>query len=226
MTLQGVLLDIDGTLLLSHEAHAHAWADAYRESGYEIPVEQITPLVGMGGDKLMARLTPRLNTNEGAGKEIADRRQQIFLDCYLKSLKPTPGARDLVQWFKDNHLKITIATSAKDAELEGLLKQADVADLVDHTTTADDAKESKPDPDIVEAALKKSKLDAGEVLMLGDTPYDVESGERVGVGVIAVRTGGHGSDLDAALAVYADPADVLVHIDESPFGKRLAGKAG
>jgi HAD superfamily hydrolase (TIGR01509 family) len=220
------LLDIDGTLLLSNDAHAHAWVDAYREFGYDIPFEKIQPLIGMGGDKLMAKLTPGLNKNEGAGKQISERRQQIFLDRYLNGLQPAPGARDLVQRFNDEGLKITIATSAKDAELEGLLKQAHVDDLIDHTTTADDAKESKPDPDIVEAALEKSGLTAGNVLMLGDTPFDIESAGKVGVEVVAVRCGGHQSDLNGALAVYDDPADVLAHFDESPFGQHLAAVAG
>jgi len=222
MSLQGVLLDIDGTLLLSNDAHAHAWVDAYREFGYDVPFDKIQPLIGMGGDKLMKELTPDLNADDGVGKQISQRRQEIFLNDYLHDLKPAPGARELVQKFNDIGLKITIATSAKNEELEGLLKQAHIDDLVDRTTTSDDANESKPDPDIVDAALAKSKLGPESVLMLGDTPFDIESAGKAGVGVVTVRCGGHDADLNEALAVYDNPADVLAHFDQSPFGQRLA----
>ena len=218
--LRGMLLDIDGTLLLSNEAHARAWVDAYREFGYHVQLARVRPLIGMGGDKLMKRLTPELDSSAGTGKQIADRRQEIFFQRYAPTLEPAPGARALLLRLKADGLTLTIATSAKDRELGVLLKAAGIADLVEEKTTSDDAKESKPDPDIVHAALVKSRLSANEVLMLGDTPYDVESAGKLGVGVIAMRCGGHSDeDLRGAIAIYDDPADLLAHFDSSPIAK-------
>ncbi len=80
MTLCGMLLDIDGTLLLSNDAHAHAWIDTFREFDYrDISFEQVQPLIGMGGDKLLAKVAPGLKDTEGVGKEITHRRAEIFL---------------------------------------------------------------------------------------------------------------------------------------------------
>ena len=218
--LQGVLLDIDGTLLLSNEAHARAWVDAYADFGYEVEQEKIEPLIGMGGDKVMARLTPNLNKEEGVGKQIDERRKEIFLEQYAPSLQPSPGARNLVQRMRDDGLQITIATSASNEELETLLKAARVDDLIEVTTTSGDAEQSKPAPDIVAAALEKSGKEADQVQMLGDTPYDIESAGKAGVGVIAVRCGGHtDQDLSGALAIFDDPADLLAHYDESPLAR-------
>jgi HAD superfamily hydrolase (TIGR01509 family) len=222
MPLRGVLLDIDGTLLDSNAAHAHAWVEAYAQFGYQVLFGRIFPLIGMGGDKLMATLTPGLSTTEGVGKEIEQRRQQVFLKKYVRDLKPTDGARELVERFRSLGLTCTIATSAKDAELQALLKQTGISDLIEHRATSDDAEESKPDPDIVQAALAKSELAPEDVLMLGDTPFDVESAEKAKVGAVAVRCGGHDADLFGALALYDDPADIVLHFDSSPFGQRLA----
>jgi HAD superfamily hydrolase (TIGR01509 family) len=223
--LKGVLLDIDGTLLLSNDAHAQAWVDAYQEFGYNVPFEKIQPLIGMGGDKLMATVTPELHSDQGAGKEITTLRQKIFLERYVENIQPAPGARELVQRLGELGLKLTVATSAKNDELDSLLGQAGVADLIGRTTTADDAEESKPDPDIVEAALQKSKLAPDEVLMIGDTPYDIESAGKAGVGVVAVRCGGHDRDLEGAIAVYDDPADILEHFESSPFAVAIRAPA-
>jgi HAD superfamily hydrolase (TIGR01509 family) len=219
--IRGILLDIDGTLLLSNNAHAQAWVDAFKEFNREIPFQKIQPLIGMGGDKLMAAVAPDLNESEGMGKLITERRKQIFLESYAPTLQPAPGGRDLLLHMRDLGLMLTIATSAKAEELTTLLKAAHVDDLVHETTTSDDAEESKPEPDIVEAALKKSGLSADQVLMLGDTPYDVEAAGKAGVGVLAVRCGGHDEDLKGALAVYDTPADLLDHFDDSPIAARL-----
>ena len=101
---------------------------------------------------------------------------------------------------------------------------AGVADLLDEHATKDDAKRSKPDPDIVGAALERAGIDASQAIMLGDTPYDVEAARKAGVGTVALESGGwKASDLSGALAVYADAAALLASFDESPFA-RLAGK--
>jgi len=82
----------------------------------------------------------------------------------------------------------------------------------------DDAGQSKPAPDIVAVALTKSSLPAPEVVMLGDSPYDIEAAEKIGVGTIALRCGGFSDDdLKGAWAIYDDPADLRARYDASPL---------
>lgn len=223
MRLKGVILDVDGTLVLSNDAHARAWADAFAEYEYEVPFERVRPLIGMGGDKLMPTVVPGLSDEEGVGKQIAERRKQIFNDRYAATLKPAPGARDLLLRLRAAGLELAVASSARADELQTLLKAAQVEDLIGETTTSSDADESKPAPDIVGVVLKKLGLDANEVVMLGDTPYDIESASGCGVGVIAVRCGGFSDEqLAGAQAIYDDPADALAHYDRSPFATTAA----
>ncbi len=218
--VQGVILDVDGTLVLSNDAHAQAWVDAYAAYGYEVSFDKVRPLIGMGGDQLMPQVTPELNKEEGDGKAISERRKELMINRYGPTVSPTKGARQLIQRMKDEGLKLIIASSATSQELEVLLKSATVDDLINEVTSSSDAEASKPAPDIVEAALQKLQMQPSEVLMLGDTPYDIQSANAAGVGVIAVRCGGFNDvDLAGAKAIYDDPADLLAHYADSPLGK-------
>lgn len=220
MSLRGVLLDVDGTLLLSVDAHARAWSDALREAGHAVAPERVRPLIGMGGDRVLPRLVPGLEEDDPKGTHIAQRRSEIFLERYAPELKAAPGARPLLERMQADGLQLVIASSAKADELGVLLERAGVADLIRLKTTSDDAEDSKPAPDIVSAALDNGRLRADEAVMLGDSPYDIEAAARAGVAVIAVRCGGFPDDtLRGALAIYDDPAHLLRAYEASPLAR-------
>jgi HAD superfamily hydrolase (TIGR01509 family) len=205
-----VIFDVDGTLIDSNAAHALTWAQALTENGYPRDEAQIRPLIGMGSDKLLPTLG--LEESSPQSRAIAQRKKQLFGER-LPQLRPTRGARDLVTDLRDRTKTIVIATSADDEEMDALLRQAGVADLISRRTSSDDAARSKPDPDIVLAALRRSGTSAGRAVMVGDTPYDVEAARRAGIRAIALRSGGHWSDreLGSALAIFDDPTDLLLH---------------
>ena len=216
--LHTVLLDIDGTLIDSNDAHARAWVAALSLHGYEVPFEQVRPLIGMGGDKILPELTG-LDPESGEAERIGESRSEIFVREELPTLQPTPGARALLERMRADGLELVVATSAKKEEVGLILEQAGVADLIETGSSADDAGRSKPDPDIVQAALRKARRPASHSAMLGDTPYDVEAAARARVPAVVLRCGGWSDNrLRGALAVYDDPADLLAHYDESPFG--------
>ncbi|MBW4648797.1 MAG: HAD family hydrolase [Kastovskya adunca ATA6-11-RM4] len=220
MELQGVILDVDGTLVLSNDAHAQAWVEAFADSGYEVPFEKVRPLIGMGGDKVLPKLVPELNDEEGDGKKISQRRKELVINHYAANLKPTNGSRQLVLQMQRAGLKLIVASSATSEELSLLLKAAQVDDLLTETTSSSDADNSKPAPDIVEVALKKLDLPPSEVVMLGDTPYDIEAAGGCGVGVIAVRSGGFDDEqLKGAIGIYDDPAALLADYFRETLGE-------
>lgn len=218
MTYKGVILDVDGTLVLSNDAHAHAWVEAFAAFGYEVKFEQVRPLIGMGGDQIMPKFAP--GADESGQGEISDRRKELVLNKYMPHLSATNGAREMVQKLQSQGKRLVIATSASSQELSALLKVAKVDDLLsqDDATSSSDAENSKPAPDIVEAALDKFEMDSDEIVMLGDTPYDIESANKAGVEVIAVRSGGfNDAQLSGAIAIYDDPADLVANYDSSPL---------
>lgn len=218
MAIQGVLLDIDGTLVLSNDAHAQAWVEAFAEYGYEIKFADVRPLIGMGGDQLIPRILPELSGEEGVGKKAANRRKELIIEKFSQTLKPAPGSRKLVQQLKQDGFKLVVASSATSQELSSLLKAGEVEDLLakEPTTTSSDAEATKPEPDLVQVALSKGNLQPEQAIMLGDTPYDIEAAYKAGVGVIAFRCGGFDdTQLADARAIYDDPADLLKHYESS-----------
>ncbi|HYH69303.1 MAG TPA: HAD family hydrolase [Urbifossiella sp.] len=215
--VRGVLLDIDGTLVESNDAHAHAWVHALAESGHDVPFEKVRPLIGMGGDKLLPKVCG-LDAEAREGKRVSERRGEIFLADYLPHLRPTRGARELLDQLSARGLRLAVASSAKKGELEPLMKLCGADRVCESATSSDDAAASKPDPDILNAALQSLGLPAAQAVMIGDTPYDVEAAKRAGMRVIAFRCGGwDDAGLRGAVAVYDDPADLAAHLDRSPL---------
>lgn len=220
-----MIFDVDGTLVDSNDAHASAWLDALKEFGFtDIPFERVRRMIGMGGDKLLPNLTGMTDDDE-RGRKLLDRRKDIFLNTYLTGIRAFPCSRELVERIKRDGMLAVVASSANAKELTPLLRAARVDDLMDGITSSSDAKESKPDPDIVQAAVARTHFRAEQLIMLGDTPYDVEAAKRAGVPIVAVRCGGwNDRDLQGALAVYDDPADILNNYDKTHFAKTSHAK--
>jgi len=215
--LQGVLLDVDGTLVDSNNQHAQAWVDALAEIGIDVPFDAVRRSIGMGGDKLLPQVA-HVEKDSPQGEKAANLRKEIFKAKYLAQVKAFPQTRDLLQRMKDVGLKLVVASSSEKEEVEALLQIAGVAHLIDAMSTSQDVGSSKPAPEPIEVALKKAHLQAEQVLMLGDTPYDIEAAARAQVKTIALRSGGwQDSDLEKAVAIYADPADLLAQFAQSPL---------
>jgi HAD superfamily hydrolase (TIGR01549 family) len=216
---RAVILDVDGTLVDSNDAHARSWQEALSEHGYDVPFKRIRNLIGMGGDNLLPEAI-HVEKDSELGQQIAKRRQEIFKSRYLPELKAFPEVRALVARLRDAGLKVVVASSGEKDEVEHLLELAQVTDLVEAQTSSADAENSKPDPDIIEAALEKLDYPPYQVVMLGDTPYDVEAASKAGVPVIAMRSGEFSDDdLKDAIAIYDDAADLLHHFNSSPLVK-------
>ena len=212
-----VLLDIDGTLVDSNGAHAAAWSDAFAAHGRHHPPEQIRPLIGKGGDKLLRELAS-LDNESGEGKRIGEACVEIFMKRYLPTLKPTAGAAAFVEWLVESRFIVVVATSAKEDLVKALLRICGGQALVKDATTSDDAERSKPDPDILIAALKKSGSSPDRTIMIGDTPYDIEAASRAGLATIAFRCGGwDDAKLQGSIAIYDNPRHLLDRLGQSPF---------
>jgi HAD superfamily hydrolase (TIGR01509 family) len=217
--ISAVLLDVDGTLVDSNDAHAKAWVDAFAESGIEVSFPEVRRLIGMGADKLMPQVS-ELTDDTPEGKRIADRRGEIFSRTYLPHVHAFRDTDRLVAALHERGFTLVAASSARKDELGPLLERAGARWLLDDETSSDDADESKPDPDIVRAALKRAKASPAQAIMIGDTPYDVQAAQRAGVSAIAFRSGGWSDpDLAGAIAIYDGPWDLLARLDQSPLGR-------
>jgi HAD superfamily hydrolase (TIGR01509 family) len=214
---KAVLFDIDGTLVDSNDAHAAAWVQAFAEAGIVVDPVKVRRSIGMGGDKLMPHVSG-VDEESPEGQRISKRRSEIFKSDLLPGLSAFRDAGRLVAALQERGFTLVAASSAKRDELEPLLKIAGADALMDDATSSDDAEESKPDPDIIHAALGRAKAASREAVMIGDTPYDIEAARRAGLPAIAFRCGGWSDkELAGAVEIYDGPWDLLAQLDASPL---------
>jgi len=215
--LKAVFFDIDGTLIDSNDAHTRAWVETLQRHGRSVSYDEVRSLIGKGSDKVFAELLG-VASDSALAKQITKDRTQLLLSSFIPNLAPTPGARLLVQHMRSEGLRLVIASSSGE-ELPALLAQADLGDLLDTAVSSDEAKESKPDGDIIEVALRKAGVQPEEAVMVGDTPYDIAAAKAAGVKCIALRCGGYWDDaaLSGAAAIFDNPATLLRDWAESPL---------
>ncbi len=226
--IEAVIFDIDGTLVDSVDLHARAWQEAFRRFGREVPFERVRHQIGKGGDQLMPVFFSREEL-ERFGDELEEYRGDLYKREYLPRVRAFPQVRELFERIRRDGLRIALASSAKGDELNAYKKIADITDLVEEETSADDAERSKPHPDIFEAALSRLKGVAPErALVVGDTPYDAEAAAKAGLRTVGLLCGGFPEeDLRAAgcVRVYRDAADLLARFDSSPLAAQTSAAA-
>jgi HAD superfamily hydrolase (TIGR01509 family) len=181
-----VLFDIDGTLIDSTYHHALAWHRAFTRCDVAVPLWKVHRAIGMGGDKLVAHVA-----GDDVEKEHGDALREGWEEEYaevLPEIRPLPGASELVRRVAEQGYVVALASSGKKQFSEDAVKTLAIEDQVEVLTSADDAEESKPEPDILASTL--GRLDVTRAAFVGDTPYDVEAAARIGMRTVAVLTGG------------------------------------
>ena len=220
--LDAVIFDIDGTLLDSNDANAYAWRKTFLEFGKDVPQPEIRGAIGKGGDNLLPDFfsEEELKTLK---EPLGERRSEIYAKELLPRMKPFSLVRELGQRIVEDGRRIAIATSAKEDEMKVSLELVGFTDLVGAKASSDDAEASKPDPDVFLAALDRlGKPDPARVLVVGDTPYDVEAARKAGMRTVAVLCGGFSRESleeAGALAIFGGPAELLLRYEDTPFAR-------
>jgi HAD superfamily hydrolase (TIGR01549 family) len=217
MSGPAAILDIDGTLVDSNYQHAIAWYRALRQHGHVLPIWRIHRHIGMGGDQLVASLCGD-EVEDQQGDDIRDAEKALYM-ALIDEVEPLAGARELIVDLERMGRRIVLASSAKPDEVEHYLDLLDARGLADAWTTAGDVESTKPEPDLVHAALDRAGTDSA--VMVGDSTWDCEAARRAGVQTIAVLTGGFSEQelRDAgALAVFHSIEELRRRLSDTPLG--------
>jgi HAD superfamily hydrolase (TIGR01509 family) len=217
VAVEAALLDVDGTLIDSNYHHALAWYRAFRRHDIVLPLWRIHRAVGMGGDQLVPALVgPKLD--EEKGDDIRATRDEIYTGGLMNEVAPLDGAHELIAELKDRGLRVVLASSSPKDELERYIDLLDARELADAWTTKDDVEATKPEPDLILAALEKAKTESA--VLVGDTPWDVEAASKAGVEALCVITGGWSKQElreAGAVAVFESVDDLRRRLDETPL---------
>ena len=215
---RAAILDIDGTLVDSNYQHAIAWARAFREHGRSPELWRIHRHIGMGGDQLVGALTdPEFEAEHG--DRVRDSEAERYAEL-IGEVRPFDGALELIEQLAARDWLVVLASSAKAEEAERYVDMLEAREVVCGWTTSADVDRTKPEPDLVAAAMRKAG--ALTAVMVGDTVWDIEAARRADIKSIGMLTGGFGeAELwDAGAATVAEsPRDLLARLDSTPLGE-------
>jgi HAD superfamily hydrolase (TIGR01509 family) len=211
------ILDIDGTLVDTNYHHALAWFRAFRQHGHLVPIWRIHRHIGMGGDQLVEALCGE-EIERDQGDDIRAAEKTLYMDL-IGEVEPLHGARELIEDLKRRGHGVVLASSAKPDEVAHYLNQLDARDLVDAWTDSGDVEATKPEPDLVLAAMDKVESDAA--VLVGDSTWDAKAAGRARIEMVAVLTGGF-SEAElreaGAVAVFQSIDDLRERLRETPLG--------
>jgi HAD superfamily hydrolase (TIGR01549 family) len=207
-----VLLDVDGTLVDSNYAHVDAWSHAFAKAGHPVPAWEIHRAIGMGSDKLVAKLVGQ-SVAEMIWETVSDAHDSLFAEM-IDDVQTLPGARDLLAALKQRGYETVLASSARRGEVEHYIDLLDAREIIDAWTTADDVEHTKPDPDLIKVAAERAA--AAPIAMIGDSVWDCQAAARAGIPALALLSGGiSATELREAGAqsVHRDPAELVTTLE-------------
>jgi phosphoglycolate phosphatase-like HAD superfamily hydrolase len=214
--MPAALLDVDGTLVDTNYQHAIAWYRAFRRHDVIVPVWRIHRHIGMGGDQLVDAVAGQGVEREN-GDDIRAAEGELYMEV-IDEVAPFEGARDLIAELGRRGHAVVLSSSAKQDEVDHYLDLLDVRELADGWTTSADVEATKPEPDLVRAALDAAGTE--EAVMVGDTVWDVGAAARADVQTLAVLTGGYSEQelLEAgAVAVFQSVLELRSSLDATPL---------
>lgn len=217
-----MLFDVDGTLIDSSYIHTISWWGAFRQHGYDIPMASIHYFVGMGGDRLVDNLLPS-GRDKAEDKEVMASHGALYAS-HWPALRAFDGARELLAACHGAGLAVALASSARKKDLQVMKSILDSGSAIDGATSANDAKESKPSPDILVAALKTIGVEAADAVFVGDAVWDMKAAAALGIPSVGVTCGGISADKlreAGAIEVYDGPRDLLQNLASSAIGRLL-----
>ncbi len=216
----GVLFDVDGTLVDTTYLHTVAWWEALRQFDHDVAMAEVHRGIGMGSDKIIDHL---LGTHrDKAADDDLTTAHDVLYGAWWERLRPLPGAAGLLRACADRGLAVVLASSAKEAELNILRRVVGAEEAITAATSASDAEQSKPAPDILEAALEQSRVDPRQCVFVGDSVWDVRAAAKLDIPCIGLVCGGtSAAELTeaGAVATYRDPAALLHDLGSSAIAK-------
>ncbi|MEV8530541.1 HAD family hydrolase [Streptomyces sp. NPDC051211] len=216
---RAALFDVDGTLADTNHLHVTCWWEALRQAGHEVAMHDIHRAIGLPGEDLIAHLLGE--DRDASEDDTLSAAHDTLYGTYFDRLPALDSAAGLLRELDGRGWRVVLVTSAGSTELTALRKAIGADEAITATASSDDVSEGKPAPDPVDHALELVDAPAHSAVFVGDTVWDMKAGTRAGVACVGLLCGGiPRADLEEAGAgsVYRDPADLLRHLDRSPFG--------
>jgi HAD superfamily hydrolase (TIGR01509 family) len=184
--------DVEGTLIDCVPQTLQCWVGTFLLWGREVSLRALQAFSGMDGNDMLRRLAPDLGAKDR--KKILKIQQDRYEADYLKGVVPFPNVDETLQRLHSSGLRIALVTDCKGAALSHYRALLGVDEVLDALVCGDDARKGKPDPALIKQAINCLRVDASDLIMVGDTPYDALAAIEAGASAIGLITGGFSRD--------------------------------
>ncbi len=200
--IQGLLFDLDGTLVDTTIAHIRAWIEACKIMGIPADEAEVMRLLGRTSLEIAHALLVT-HQKEDLAPQLASLKDSLFEEKYVSLIKAFPEVESVLLFLKRSSIKVAILSSNPRSLIMRVLSQTGLIGLVDVVVGQDEVRKGKPSPEPVFLALQRLDLAPQQVVMVGDSIYDIIAARRAHVVPIGVTTGVHSAEeLLAAGAIF------------------------
>jgi HAD superfamily hydrolase (TIGR01549 family) len=204
MLFSGYIFDVEGTLVDCVRQNLLSLQESLANFGATVPYEILQLYSGLDGDQTLQLIAPAMSAEER--KRVLEAKEKIYDGKYLAMAKPFAGVRHVFEAIAKAGGRIALATDCKGPELKHYRSLLDVDDLISCVACGDDVEHGKPDPRLVQLAVRRLGVSVEQAIMIGDTPYDAEAARSAGVAAAGLLTGGFAKEalLEAGCSIVAD----------------------
>lgn len=186
LPFEGVILDMDGTLIESTEADFLAWKWLFADYNVSFTFQEYIPLLGIKSADVMQA---RLQLHGDALKNALKKKMEYFKEVVASNgIKPVPFADAFLKNLKTYPVQIALATSSRREKMHLLMEKVNLLQYFDVLVAGEEVQRGKPAPDIFIQAARHMQLDAGKCIVIEDAANGIAAAKSAGMKCIAITT--------------------------------------
>ncbi len=199
----GIILDMDGTLIDSHQTHVDCWIRYAERDGIVLDPGRVNRVFGQINREIIRSIWPCEITDEKV-LEIGDGKEALVRDSYRKNFPPLPGATELVRRLHDHGFKLAVGSSGPKENVDLACELLGITPLLGAIVSSSDVSRGKPHPEIFLTAAKRIGVSPEQCVVIEDATVGIDAAHAAGMKCIAILSTGHGED-------ELKDAEILVH---------------
>ena len=183
--VKAVIFDMDGTLIDSTGIWHEIDKAFFAKRNMELPNDYAQHIVHLGLKQAAVYTKETYHLSESI-QEIMDEWHEMSIDMYRYHVPLKPGSLELLKLFKENNIKMAIATANDEPLYRPCIERLGIGDYFDEIADVNTAKEGKQSAKIYLDLAKKMGFKPEETLVLEDMPTCVKTAYKNGFITVAV----------------------------------------